>query len=305
LNHLSSCPDCSRLAEAQKILSSALETAKVSDDGEATPISVLKAKLAMSSTTKELSIMATLKNGFLGHRGLGFGIALGVLAILFIVLVPLPYSRTVGYNLTFSGVDQGTPTQAIMGALDKLGYGNLSVNVNASPAGMDYLFSNLPNLRAAKEVAAAFASLSGTKAKPQIKPIIETVSGSLYAQARNKSIQIEVNGEDKTDEQIQAEIESKLAAEGFKGSLVYLKTDSSGKRNVHLEIQEADSGQGGGEAKQTIVIDGRGKNDSQIQNEIKQKLIETGKPNANVSVKVEGPDSLRKIEIQVIDTTGR
>jgi hypothetical protein len=189
-------------------------------------------------------------------------------------------------------------------ALGAIGYGNISVKVSVSDKGADYEFSSLPSLQAAREVATAFAALTKTAAVPRIMPRIETVSASLYAQARNRMVQIEVNGEGKTDEQIKAEIEAKLAAQGFSGSIVYLKTDSTGRKNINLQIEESDSMPG--QAGTTIDIDTHGKTDDQIKAEVAAKMAAQGHPKAQINVHSEGADSTRKIELRIedIDTTG-
>ena len=189
-------------------------------------------------------------------------------------------------------------------ALSAIGYGNIPVKVSVSDKGADYEFTSLPSLQAAREVATAFAALTKTSASPRIMPKIETVSASLYAQARNRMVQIEVNGEGKTDEQIKAEIEAKLAAEGLGGSLVYLKTDSTGRHEIQLNIEESDSTPRTPET--TIEIDTHGKTDDQIKEEIAAKMAAQGHPNARIEMHTTGPDSLRRMELKIedIDTTG-
>jgi hypothetical protein len=175
--------------------------------------------------------------------------------------------------------------------------------VTASEKGTDYTFSNIASMKAVKEISAAFKTLSGTKTDPTISTKYETVSGSLYAQARNRMIKVEVDGTGKTDEQIKAEIESKLAAQGFNGSLVFIKTGNDGERKIQLNIEE--NGDSQGAPQQTIEIDGRGKTPDQLKDEIKSKLEQQGHQNVNVTVQNEGSDSLRRIEVEIKDTTGQ
>jgi hypothetical protein len=83
-----------------------------------------------------------------------------------------------------------------------------------------------------------------------------------------------------------------------------VKSDSTGQRNIRLEIAEKGDSMPRGQ-QTTIEIDGRGKTDAEIEAEVKAKLAEQGRPNANVTVERSGPDSLREIKIEIEDTTGQ
>ena len=176
------------------------------------------------------------------------------------------------------------------------------MEVAASNGGFTYLISNLPNRAAARAVVAAIAALSGIESEAQINPIIETISASLYAQARERIIKIEVDGKGKTDDQIRAEIESKLAAQGLSPAFIFVKTDSSGERQIRLEINE--KGNSSASLQSTIEVDSRGKTDEQIKAEVKARLAEQGHPDANITIERSGADSLRQIRIEIEDTAG-
>jgi hypothetical protein len=304
--HLKSCPSCAKLAQAQSILDSAAKTVKNQTAFQPSDLSVIKANLAARQSQKELSFMSKVRNTFASHRGLGFGLASVAVILLFLTLVPLPYQRIAGYDVSFAGVEGVVAGDQMQKAMSAIGHGNVPIKVVASENGVNYEFQSLQSLQAAKEVATAFAALTKTKVSPQIMPNIETVSASLYAQAREKErrVEIEVNGEGKTDEQIKAEIEAKLAAEGCAGSLVYLKTDSTGKKEIKLEIQTTDSASC--QLGATIEVGTHGKTDDQIKAEVAAKLAAQGHPNAKVEINSQGSDSTRKVEIRIedIDTTG-
>jgi hypothetical protein len=301
--HLRDCPSCAGFAEAQRLLDGAFAVSRNEREADPTPLSVVRAKVAMRQHRKESSIMARFAETLLGHRRWAMGIGLGVLALIFFVAVPFPYQRTVGYSVAINGAPGNIADGDLGKAMAALGYEQAPVRVLATGAGFDYQISNLPDMKAAREVGAAIVSLAGATGAPQITPIVETVSASLFAQARERKVTIEVDGEGKTDDQIKAEIESKLAAQGLAPAFVFVKTDPDGKRNIRLEIaEEGDSAKGGPQT--TIEIDGRGKTDAEIEAEVKAKLAEQGRPNANVSVERTGPDSLRQIRIEIEDTMG-
>jgi len=305
-DHLKICPSCAKLALAQSILDSASESVRNQAALPASDLSVIKATMAARQSQKELSFMSKVQNMLADHRGLGFGLASVAIILLFLTLVPLPYQRISGYNVTFAGVDGLVPGDQMQKAMSAIGHGNVPIKVVASENGVNYEFQSLQSIQAAKEVATAFAALTKTKVSPRIMPNIETVSASLYAQAREKErrVEIEVNGEGKTDEQIKAEIESKLAAQGLGGSLVYLKTDSTGRHEIRLNIEESDSTPKTPET--TIEIDTHGKTDEQIKAEIQAKMAAQGHPNAKIEMHTTGSDSLKRMELRIedIDTTG-
>jgi hypothetical protein len=297
LDHLNSCPECSRLAEAGEILDKSFDSLRQESRPHPTPLSAIRAKLATQTLNKESNIMAKFKNAISAHPRWGFGLIIGVLALMLFILVPFPYQRVAGYDVRFSGINSQIPTLEFSQSLKALGYEQATIKIMATDIAGEYLISNLPNLKVAKEVAAAFAALTGLAASPTIIPKIETVSGSLFAQARNRIIQIDIDGQGKSDEQIKAEIESKLAAQGFSAPLVYVKTDSTGQKNIRLKIEETDSGPATPQT--TIEIDARGKSPEQVQQEIKARLAQQGHPDANVIVEGNGADTLRKFEIRI------
>jgi hypothetical protein len=300
--HLEVCESCAKLAQAQKLLDSAMNSIK-QEAVEPGDISVLKASLAARQATKERSIMSKISSALAGHKPLSFGLGFGILVILFLTLVPLPYQRISGYSVSFADVEGVVPADQMSKVMSAVGYENVPVKVEAGQKGVYYEFQELKSLQEAREVASAFVEYTKTKSSPWIKANIETISASLYAQARDKRIRVEIDATGKTDEQIKAEIKSKLAAQGYTEPVIYLKTDSTGKREIRLDIK------GSGYSitpKQQIEIDAKGKTDAQIKAEIESKLAAQGHPNAEVKIESEKADSTRKIEIRIEnpDTAG-
>jgi hypothetical protein len=306
IEHLNGCPECSQLARAQDLLNSSFRSLRSEPEIPSSSLAVIRAQMATLEDSKEQNIMASLKDGIKSHPRLGLGVTFGLLALLFLVLVPLPYQRVSGYSVQIGGIDPSIPTQELAQAIKALGYENISIKAMISPDNATLAFSNLPNLKAARGVVAAVKSLTGTEDAPEITPQFETVSASLYAQAREKMIKIEVDGTGKTDEQIKAEIESKLAAQGCDKPLVYFKREPGGKKNIQMELKTNDCSNVN-PSQQTLEIDARDKTDDQIKAEIQAKLAAEGHQNAQVSITTTGSDSTldRKIEIQLSDSTGQ
>jgi hypothetical protein len=303
MNHARDCPSCSRLINAHELLTRALSSARTEKAAAATPISTVRARAAMHEQQKEILNMAKFTGLFSNHRRFTFGIAFGLLALIFFVAIPFPYQKIVGYNVALNGVPEEIPTADLSRAMDAIGQGQAPVKVLALETGFNYQVPGLPTEDDAREVGAVIAALSGTDITPQIAPVYETVSASLYAQARERIIKIEVDGKGKTDDQIKAEIESKLAAQGLSPAFVFVKTDSTGQRQIRMEINEKGEGHSG--LQSTIEVDSRGKTDAQVAAEIRAKLAEQGHPNANVTIESSGADSLRQIKIEFEDSTSR
>jgi hypothetical protein len=306
--HLMQCPNCSLLAEAQNILQESFETIRIEQDSDVTPLSVLKAEMATRKPAKEINFMANVGKSLTQHPRLGISFGLGIALMLFVVLVPFSYQKTVGYQIEFAiGDSQLAPkAEALNNALGALGYNEAKATFSSLGNSGKYLISVLPNMKAVRETQALFASILGTFSSPKVSPIVETISGSLYAQVKDKMVKIEIDATNKTDEEIQNEIKSKLTAQGIACDIFYVKTDktnqgSDSTKQIKFEcVIKGDTGLGGQEAKM-IQIDGRGKTEEQIQTEIKARLAEKGMPDCDVDVNGSSTDSTncRRIEIKI------
>lgn len=299
LTHLETCQSCRRYYRVVRILDKSLQSLRAEIPADSTPISVLKAEMAARMNRKEYTVMSKLKNAWGAHPRLSLGVTVGVLAMIFFVLVPIPYQRTAGYNVQFGGVSRANQIdmKQVAEALKAVGFEQVGVNVAIDGDRGDISLTNLPSYEDAKRAAAAFASLTGTAVRPVFTPIIETVSGSLYAQVKDKLVKVEINGAGKTDEQVRAEIEAQLAAQGFTGSVISLKSDSAGQRQIQLEIEGG--GNNSGQTSTTVQVDTRGKSKEQIEAEVKARLAAQGHPDANINVTESGSDSLRQVEIKI------
>lgn len=185
--------------------------------------------------------MSSFRNLF-GRRprlSLGLGAALAV--ILFVTLVPFSYQRTVGYEVSYDDVTaMPSQTKGVIDALKSIGYERVSISEMVAGGRGDYTITGLPTREAAREAAAVFAQLTGVDAEPSIESVVETVSGSLYAQVRDGLIRIEVDATGKSDAELESEITAKLAANGFTNTQVQVTTAPDGER--HMEIFVGDDG---------------------------------------------------------------
>jgi hypothetical protein len=304
--HLNGCPECSQLAKAQVVLRDSFRSLRTEPGQPTTPLTLIRSRIGTHQDSKEFDIMAIFKNNISSHPRLGLGLTFGVIALLFMLLVPLPYQRIAGYSVQFSGLDPNLPSQELAQAIKVLGYGNVSMKIMAKENEAEILMSNLPSLKAARDVVALVRTITGTTNLANITPQLETVSASLYAQAREKMIKVEVDGTGKTDEQIEAEIASKLAAQGCDKPLVYFKREPGGKKTIEMQLK-TNNCSNINPSQQTLEIDTHDKSDEQIKAEIQTKLAAEGHPNSQVSITTTGSDSTKecKIEIQLQDSTGQ
>lgn len=327
--HLRVCADCAVAARAAGDLAHAFHTAKTADNLPATPLATVRERLARPEQEhyqKESRFMSTLREQFSRRPRFSTGLVIAVAAILFVTLVPFSYDRTVGYEVAFDGVTaNGDYTQTLPAALKALGYDNASVNVTQDAGKATYTIANLPTRAAAKEAAAVFAVLTGSKAEPQINAVTETVSGSLYAQVRDGVIRIEIDSAGKSDSEIASEIEAKLADYGFNDTQVQVNTKPDGERQMSIFIGDADA-ESGKETEQTIelkmdssadenvsfeigggledsemkqIIDAnKNLSDSELESLLESRFAEKGIPDANVIVTTRA-DGKREVQVDV------
>ncbi len=199
-----------------------------------TPFVDIRNRIARKAAEKQKeSIMSIMKSQINRRSGLVTGLSLAVLVFLFITLVPFSYTTTIGYDLAYTNLGgiNITPGQ-LPKALAALGYDNVEIKFD----GDNCLFSGLPDKHAAREVAIAFKALTGFQAEPQVRPITGVVSGSLFAQVKEK-LHIEVETEGKSDQQIADEIRQKLSAVYANPTVTV--TSSGGERQITMDINDS------------------------------------------------------------------
>jgi hypothetical protein len=313
LEHINNCPDCASAFKAITILNDSLKSEKEKPIQTTSMAEIRNRIAARIEKKKKESIMSIMKNQVNRRSGLVTGLSLAVIVFLLITLVPFSYTTTVGYDLVYTGLNNLNiePTQ-LERALAALGYENAAVEYN----GDNCLITDLPSKQAALETAIAFKAITGSIIEPEMKPIMATVSGSLYAQVKDK-IKIEVNTDGKTNDEIANEIRLKLT-QIYTNPVVTVTTVDDG-RKITITAGDSTLAPDGGvaEAKrielilnsdgdisfdtptapdaQGLEIDTEGKTDAEIKAEVEAKLAEQGEEGAEVDVttNAEGKHEIR------------
>lgn len=278
--------------KAEAILKAGFESLK-SEKEIPSDLRALRYQIEIASSGKESSFMSQLQNKIKSHSRFSLIFTATVAVLVFVVLVPFSYHRTIGYQIEYAIGDMANApsAEAIDAALSAIGQNEAKATFTYNEDTGTCKISILPNLKAVRETQALFSSIMGTFTDPKITPVVELVSGSLYAQVKDKVVKVEVDATNKTDQQIQDEIKSKLEAQGFRGSVIYVKSDrdslgTDSIRQIKFELTvKGDSCIGSANADAELLqIDSRGKTPEQIQAEIQQRLNEKGMTNARVQV---------------------
>jgi hypothetical protein len=292
------------------MLENALTKAREKPDMEITPFRILKARIAAQNEIHKGGLMEVLRNKVNAHPRFSVGLAVFIAVVIFAVLIPMPYQTTVGYEVKFSGPDKNSKESMseLSKALDAIGYSQVAINTSVADSEINYTISNLATLQAAKEVSATIEAISkkideiSDKMPTEISPIFGTANASLLAQAGHRLLDIEVEGKGKTDEQIEAEIKAKLAAEGITNGKVDVHTDSTGNRNITILVDSlADSLRN----IEKLEIETKGKDSTGNESEIRKKMQE-------IEIRTRGNDT-SKININLdkdlpkidVDTKGK
>jgi hypothetical protein len=302
LEHINNCPDCARAFKAISILNDSLKSEKEKPI-QTTPMAEIRNRIAARiEKKKKESIMSVMKNHVNRRSGLVTSLSLAVIVFLLITVVPFSYTTTVGYDMVYTGLN-GLNIEAgqLEQALAALGYENAAVEYN----GDNCLITNLPNKQAALETAIAFKAITGSIIEPDMKPIMATVSGSLYAQVKDK-IKVEVNTDGKTNDEIANDIRLKLT-QFYTNPVVTVTTVGEGRKiTITAGDTTAESGSGPAIAQRielilnsdgdisfetpgqpdprALEIDTKGKTDEEIKAEVEAKLAEQGEEGADVQV---------------------
>jgi hypothetical protein len=302
--HLANCPSCAKEAEAAGMLKSAF-SAEARTDHTTTPISHVQARV-MAEFGKERTLMSTIADRIKNRPRIVTGTAVAFAFLIIATLVPFTYEKTVGYEATFAGIapEEALPPSGIVEAAVSLGYDGVNVNMRDYGSNVQYTVSGLPTSEAAREIKAMLSLLVGSDCKLTLKPVKQKVSGTLYAQVRDKLVEIKVDATGKSDAEIEAEIESRLAEAGATNSEVNVSTSADGERSIDVSL-DAD-----GESTWKIEVgDGTsdpmcqgldfsidGMTDAEAKAYLEQQLRAKGVENPDVTV-MTGPDGQRKIMV--------
>ena len=271
IRHLESCPACARLMSAQRRLDSALAETRersAADTEAVPPLDFVRTRveaLTAERNRKENTIMSIIKS----HRRAAVSIGAVIVLLIVFTLVPFTYKKPVGYEVVIPVDNEAMAAvnlTQLTHALNLLGYDEANVNYSSTSdkkkdktymvtdgefaAGDSTLFgefkiSGLPDKDAARKAGVLFVTLSGggTELQHQVEVVLKMrdVTGSLYAALKEKltigeEAEIWVDSDDKSDEQISAEILEQLAMRGFHVADVTTATNSDGEREVHIHL---------------------------------------------------------------------
>lgn len=165
--------------------------------------------------------------------------AFGAALVALILLVPFSYQKTTGYDVS---LDLSGPAAA--GAAATLAP-SLAKSLGASSASMTAggndgvtLQARVPLLKAAglatrANAFAAALTARGIPARARVTPVVETVSGNLYAMSRDRAIDINIQADGKTAAEIEAQIRDQLQAEGISNAEVAV-TQQGGQTQIQI-----------------------------------------------------------------------
>ena len=197
--------------------------------------------------TLENLLMATSDN--LTRRPLGIAALAGALAVIALLVIPFSYERTTGHTITLAlqgGALDAEHLKGIALQMKKLTKAPaVAVQADNSNGALAFTLtstvSNASGIDAdatAKGFAAELTRL-GYSASTTVAPVKERVSGSVYAYARDRVINVNVEG--KSAAQIENEIRQGLADAGVTNALVSVSKDGSGadeKLKLTVEAQK-------------------------------------------------------------------
>jgi hypothetical protein len=315
--HILTCVACAKLAAADRQLSRLLREAVETEMVPATPISIVRQRIesiAAESQRKEKRIMANVFDQFRVHPKLSWGLALAVVVFLFVSLVPFSYQRVTGYDATvaFADLPREISKESLQGALAAIGQGDAKIMLEKQNEKTIYKVRGLSSQLSARELVAVVNALAGTKGHSEIVPVLVTVSGSLFAQVRDKIITIEVSGAGKTDTQLEADISTKLTEAGLTPEQVTVTTQSDGSRQISVSTSR--NAQDGSDSLQ-IRLDVKGDStagfkmisaetdenmtDAEAKAAIEARLAEQGITNAEVVV-TRDAQGKRKVDVKAL-----
>jgi hypothetical protein len=197
--------------------------------------------------SEEGSLMKVL-HSLRGHPAMTAVLGIAIVAAV-LLAVPISYTKTTGYRATLEISDAtGIDIEAVAGEFGKA-MNTEDVMVKAGMAGAS-IFADLPVRPAGilEGIASGFARAlteRGIPATAGIEPVTERVTGNVYAMAANEIVEIRINSEGMTDEEIEDEIRSELEAAGLEACLVDVETGDGEKRiEVGIECSPEEAADG-------------------------------------------------------------
>ena len=210
--------------------------------------------------------------------------ALGTAAVaLALLFVPISYNRLIGSELTLRlGNTEIAPGTIREIASDlRANLGAEKIRVEADAANGTTLIAEIPDAswrrvaRLALDYTRGLAE-RGIPAAPRVRPRFEKAHGNVYA-AIAGLVEIRIQTEGKSDQEIAAEIRGQLLAAGMSDATVEVSRQD-GQTQLRVEVQKTkDGGEGEGEEccpEFRITLDGEEPGEPQIQTEKVQVRVQ-------------------------------
>ena len=187
----------------------------------------------------------------------------GALAALALLVVPISYERIVGHDVTLTlAGDPGAERIAAIatGLKQALHAEHVSVTTTSAGGITTEMHASVPahGRTATAAIARAFAAgleRNGIEARVAVAPRRQKVSGSLYAYAMDRVIEIDVDG--KSAGQLEAELKQRLAAAGMPDAEVSVtKTEGEHPQlgmRIHA-VRHPEGGTGSGSEMPELVL---------------------------------------------------
>ncbi|MCP4569938.1 MAG: hypothetical protein GY841_20350 [FCB group bacterium] len=191
-DHLHHCPQCAREAKAVKALRHMLDSARENIAADFRPMAEQKELVSRRVDTGRTGN---------GHSRLspvvGFGLAAVLTVITFLTLIPFNYTRTVGYEIAFDGVDKelADDVEGICDILFSLGLDQADVDILGCDSTCSLLIVDLKSPEEVEKVIAAFTDIDPSRLTSNVIPVQTRASGTLLDQA-NETIrhqQMDIN----------------------------------------------------------------------------------------------------------------
>ncbi len=207
--------------------------------------------------SEEGSLMKVL-HSLRSHPAMATVLGIAIVAAV-LLAVPISYTKTTGYRATLEISDAtGIDIKAVAGEFGKaLDTEDLMVGAGA---GGTRISADLPLRSAGKieGIASGFAQAlteRGIPATAGIERLTERVTGNVYAMAADGIVEIRINSEGMTDEEIENEIRSQLEAAGLEACLVDVES-GDGEKRIEIGIECSPEEAADGCKPVRIAIDG-------------------------------------------------
>ncbi len=243
LDHISQCASCRAAWEAETLLRNKFAAMSAVDGPPEAPwgSAVIWVDRAVREE-EENTMKSLLRHPFISRpRRWGWSLTAAAMALAFLVLIPFAYEHTVGTRLVISSADPAMAQinlDAIKARLAEKGFGDVLVTKSHNAGSPELVYyvhgssSDAANAFAATRDLVPAATAAGGVA---IEPWRVRESGSLLAQISARVFEVKVNGEGKTDAQIEEEIRTQLASQGLQLKNVSYTRDANGQTTVKLE----------------------------------------------------------------------